>query len=118
MTAEERAEIVVTARLLEAAGRIDWLSTGLTLIAAVSLHGLTAATAILLGVVAKFYSVRIAFDARLFADVAAETLTMSDLDAAFRKKSGRSWPERCRGARRLVVVCAIVTAAQCVVMLA
>jgi hypothetical protein len=118
MTPAERAEIIVTARLLEAAKSLDLLSTGLSLVSAAIVllgkpHRTAAIACIVCGIVAKFYSVRIALDARLFGDVVTETLTMSDLDAAFAKKSGRGWIERCRGAKRLVVTCAIATAAQC-----
>jgi hypothetical protein len=118
VTPAERAEIVVTSRLLEASGKLDLLATGVALVSATALlfstpHRVAALTAIALGIVAKFYAVRIAFDARLFADVALLTLTMSDLDAAFAKKAGRSWSERCRGARRLIVVFGLATVAQC-----
>ena len=61
MTAAERAEIIVTARLLDAAKSLDLLSTGLSLIsAAIILLGKprTAAIAcIVCGIVARFYSV-------------------------------------------------------------
>jgi hypothetical protein len=121
MTSAERGEVLVTARLLEAAGKVDVLSTGITLIAAASLffaspHRAAALAAIVLGIVAKLYAVRIAFDARLLADVAAGTLTTLDLDAAFPAKSGRSWALRCRGARRLVVVFGVVAVLQCAVV--
>ena len=37
MTASERAQMLFTARLLQAAETIDWLSTGLTLLAAAAI---------------------------------------------------------------------------------
>lgn len=113
MTAAERAEVLVTARLLEAARTIDWLSTGLTLIAAFGVKNVAGIAVIALGVVAKVYGFRVAFDARLFRDIAEEKLLSTDLDAAFPKKAGRSWSERCRGAKRLVIMLAAATLAQC-----
>lgn len=113
MTTEERTNVLVTARFLEGAGRIDLLSTGLTVLAVVWLSWI----AIALGIIAKIYAVRIAFDARLLDDVANERLTSEDLDAAFPKKAGRSWSERCRGARRLVVTCAAATTLQLAVLM-
>jgi len=120
MTSEERAQIVVTARLMRAAASIQWLAIGLTLLAAAAVihgRGVSAAiAAILLGLVAIFYGVRVSFDAKLFEDIATERLTTPELDTAlggFRKwKSGRSWGDRCRGARRLVVFCAIAALTQ------
>lgn len=118
MTPAERAQVLVTARLLEAAGKIDMLSTGLTLLAAAAtlfgVFNIAGIVVIALGVVAKLYSVRIAFDARLLSDVALDKLTTADLDAAFPAKAGRAWSERLRGAKRLVVSCAVATIAQCI----
>lgn len=120
MTPAERAQILVTARLLEAAGKIDILSTGLTLLAAAMLFGafeIAGVVAIVLGIVAKLYSVRIAFDARLLSDVALDQLTTEDLDAAFPAKAGRAWSVRLRGAKRLVVVLAATSIAQCIAII-
>lgn len=121
MTPAERAQILVTARLLEAAGKIDILSTGLTLLAAAAMlfgaFEIAGVVAIVLGVVAKLYSVRIAFDARLLSDVALDQLTTEDLDAAFPAKAGRAWSDRLRGAKRLVVVLAATTIAQCIAII-
>ena len=122
MTSAERAQILVTARLLEAARKIDTLSTGLTLLAAAAMLFGTPSIAfqiagivvIVLGVVAKLYSVRIAFDARLLSDIAFDKLTAADLDAAFPTKAGRAWSERLRGAKRLVILCVVTTIAQCI----
>lgn len=123
MTAAERAQILITARLLEAAGRIDLLSTGLTLLAAAAMlfatpNPFAGVVAIVLGVVVKLYGVRIAFDARLLSDIALDQLTSADLDAAFPSKAGRDWSLRLRGARRLVIVCAVATIAQCLAVIA
>lgn len=123
MTPEERARIMVTARLLRAAASIQWLAAGITIVAvAAATHGRgmsAAIAAILLGVVAIFYGVRVSFDARLFEDIAAERLTTSQLDSALgalRKGKGgdRSWADRCRGATRLIVLCAMATMGQIV----
>ena len=120
MTDAEGAQIVVTARLLEAASKIDWLSTGLTLIAAASIVFTTprvaTTAALILGIIAKVYAVRVAFDARLLGDVGAGVLTSDDIDAAFPTKAGRSWGVRCRGAKRLVIVVAATTLVQCVAL--
>lgn len=121
MTSDERAQILVTARLLEAASKIELLSTGITLIALVSIvfvaPSIPAIAAVVLGLVAKVYSVRVAFDARLFDDIATERITIEDLNTAFPHKAGRSWTDRCRGATRLVNLCAAATFAQSVAML-
>lgn len=121
MTPAERAQILVTARLLEAAGKIDTLSTGLTLLAAAAMifgaFEIAGVVAIVLGIVAKLYSVRIAFDARLLSDVALDKLTTEDLDAAFPAKVGRVWSDRLRGAKRLVIFYAIAMMAQCMAII-
>jgi len=118
MTAEERVRILITARWLEAAARIDFLSSGFTLLTLAVLaidrsRWLPTLAVIVLGIVAKVYAMRIAFDAGLFADIAAERITAADLDRAFPKKAGRSWEARCRGARGLVVKSVVLTLAQC-----
>ena len=76
MTAEERAQLLITARMLEAVGRLDLLSAGLTLMAAAAMlfgasNSIFAGGAtIVLGVVVKLYGIRIAFDAVLLRDIA------------------------------------------------
>lgn len=129
MNETERAEVVVTARLLRAAGRVDWLGTGVTLLAGVGLllskgNGAAMVVALLLGVAAKVYFVRIVFDARLFEDVAEGRVSTPDLDRALSSVGGaegtpgeRPWSDRCRGARRLIVVGAVITIVQCLVLL-
>lgn len=116
MTPEERAEVLVTARLLRAAGAVQWLAIGLTIVAAVLLNVIATA----LGAVALFYAFRVAFDARLFEDVATERLTTSELDSALatlRKGKGtRPWSDRCAGARRLVLLLAVTTAGELIVV--
>ena len=124
MTAEERAQILITARLLEAVGRLDLLSAGLTLLAAAAmLFGapnmlFAGGAAIVLGVVVKLYGIRIAFDAVLLRDIALDKITGADLDAAFPKKAGREWSQRLRGCRRLVTVYVVATIAQCLAVIA
>jgi hypothetical protein len=130
MTSAERDQIVLTARLLRAAQTIDWLSTGLTLIAAAGIvlgHGsrIPAIATVVLGVIAKLFGVRIAFDARLFEDVAAERVSTSGLDSALGAlelappdTAHRPWSDRCRGAKRLVLGCAGATIGQCAAIVA
>jgi hypothetical protein len=123
MTAEERAQTLITARMLEAMGRLDLLSAGLTLLAAASIlfgssNIVAGVVAIVLGVVVKLYGIRIAFDAALLRDIALDKLTSADLDAAFPNKAGRAWSERLRGCRRLVIVYVVTTIAQCMAVIA
>ena len=79
-----------------------------------------AIAAILLGVVAIFYGIRISLDARLFEDVASERLTTSGLDSALgalgkgQGSETRTWNDRCAGARRLILTCSIATIMQLV----
>lgn len=116
MTPEERAEVLVTARLLRAAGAMQWLAIGLTVVAA-TLRNVTATA---LGALALFYAFRVAFDARLFEDVATERLTATELDsglANLRKgKAARPWSDRCVGARRLVLLLAVTTIGEIIVL--
>lgn len=123
MTAEERAQILITARMLEAVGRLDLLSAGLTLLAAAAmLFGASSIIAgvatIVLGVVVQLYGIRIAFDAVLLRDIALHKLTSGDLDAAFPNKAGRDWSQRLRGCRRLVTIYVVATIAQCMTIIA
>ncbi len=124
MTPEERGQVLVTAQLLRAALRVDWLTTGLTLLACAALtvsaaNRIAAIVVIALGLIAKLFAVRVAFDASLFEDAASGTLTTSDLDNALGAlalappaKAGRPWLDRCRGAKRLVYFLAAAACAQ------
>ena len=121
MTPEERAETLVTARLLRATTPVQWLVVALTVLAGGRLlfgqASIGAVAAIVAGVVAALYGVRIALDARLLEDVAAGTMSTEDLDkalAAFGKSADRSWGDRCRGSRRLVLSFTTATTAQVV----
>ena len=117
MTADERALIAITAQFLRAAAKVQWLAIGLTILAAASIIFTTAKrppaiAAIALGVISIYYGIRVAFDARLLEDVAVDRLSTAGLDAVFVKNKGRSWPDRCRGARRLVAFEGAATIAQ------
>jgi hypothetical protein len=124
MTPSERGQCLLTARMLEGAEKIDWLSTGLTILAAAALvfgagSAMPSALALVLGLVAKFYGVRVALDRALFADLAAETVDLEALDEAMvamniKGKGGvtRSITDRCRGAQRLIVILGALTIAQ------
>ena len=120
MTAEERALVMVTARLLRAAAYLRWLAAGLTIVAAAAtVHGyrpVRGTAALVLGLVALFYGIRVSFDAKLLEDIAADRLKTAQLDHALstiRKGTvDRTWDDRCRGARRLVALCGAATLAQ------
>lgn len=110
------AEVRLTARMLRALSFLPWLNALLTLLAAAALffsevNRWFAAAAIGLGAVAAFYGFRIALDAWLFEDIFDEKLTTSELDALVGKED-RPWPDRCRGARRLMLHGSIATVLQ------
>lgn len=127
MTDGERIEAMITARLLGTGRIVDWLGTGLTLVAAGALLLGSVATwpaigVILLGLVAKYFAVRVCFDAKLFRDVARERLSTEAFDAAMRHlgllpggKGGRGWTERCKAARGLLARQVAVVALQSLV---
>jgi hypothetical protein len=129
MTATERAQILVAARLLRATSKLDQLSIWLTLFTALALLTSTGPpvleiVVVALGALARWYALRIDFDARLLEDVAADTFTKEDLDEAFvtmslasRDKLGRDWSARWRGVRGLVTVQAALFAVQVVAFL-
>lgn len=125
MTDEERAQVLVTARVLRAAASLQWLVAGMTIVAAGALiqdSGRIAPTlALIAGAVGVYFAFRVAFDARLFDDILSGRMTTADLDAALqafgRKRPGRPWGDRCRGARRLVLMLAIVAVVQLLVVL-
>lgn len=119
MNEEERAQIVVTARLLRAAQTVDWLSTGLTLLAAFD----SFREALILGLIAKFLAFRIALDARLLDDIAEGRVTTTAYDAAATslgmippRKAARPWSVRCRGAMKLVWMFAAVVVGQVIAL--
>jgi hypothetical protein len=114
----------LTADALAAVGTVDTLSTGLTLIAAaavgvalwhpIALLALAFLGAqILVGLAAKWMSVRVRFDANVFAALAGAVqksgFRTEHLDRALRGvgmlpagKEGRDWDTRCRGALSLM----------------
>lgn len=111
MTDEERAHVLVTARLLRAAAMLSGLAVGVTIVAAFQI----AIAAIVLGAVAIYYCFRVSFDARLFDDIAAGRLTTAQLDAALGRAEAhptRDWLDRSRGAKRLILKSAIAVIAQ------
>lgn len=105
----------VTARLLRAAKSIDWLSLALLVIAVWRREPVSAA----LGLIARYYAFRVAFDARIFDDLAEGRMTIEEFDEAGLvppKKRGRPVADRCRGAMRLVAILGILTTAQAIVL--
>ena len=114
----------LTADALAAVSTVDTLSTGLTLVAAaavgVALWHPVAALAlvflgaqIVVGLAAKWMSVRVRFDANVFAAlvdaVQKSGFRTEHLDRALRgvgmlpaNKEGRDWDTRCRGALSLM----------------
>jgi hypothetical protein len=118
MSDEERAQVLVTARLLASAEKAQWLSVALTVAAAVTRHPESA----VLGLIAQYFSLRIALDARLFDDIASDRLTTSTFDsaaAAFQWRTGASpvpLTNRCRGAHRLIVIFALLLIAQTITL--
>jgi hypothetical protein len=114
--------------MLGAARRTDLISAGLTLLAVAALifrfgSVVSAIAAVALGVAGRYFGFRVALDRRLFADLADGRMQLAELDAALRSATGgaagsseRSVADRCRGARRLVGLHAMVTAAQLLVV--
>lgn len=131
MTSAERAQALVAARFLRAAERSDWFSIALTLLALFAIVTgsvmLIASIVAALGLIARYYALRISFDARLLEDITSDNLATADLDTALStigfvkpEKTGRAWPDRCRGAKRLVLFYELTVAAQvaCVIVAA
>jgi hypothetical protein len=133
MTDEERAHVLVTARLLRAAAMLSGLAVGVTIVAAFQI----AIAAIVLGVIAIYFCFRVSLDAKLFDDIAAGRLTTAQLDAALGRaeahppsrtrlarglpnvgrasacpRAPRDWLDRSRGAKRLILKSAIAVIAQ------
>lgn len=124
----------LTADALAAVGTVDTLSTGLTLVAAaavgvslwhpVAMHSLGfLAALIVVGLAAKWMSVRVRFDAALFGalvDAVQKSGFRTDhLDRALRgvgmlpaNKEGRDWDTRCRGALGLMRALGLLTILQ------
>lgn len=131
--------LLACARLLEQGQRLDQLSTGISaaalagaLLAAVHYHlllvaGLLALT-LLVGAVEKYWAIRVAFDAALFADVAGaddRVAATAHLDEALTglglmpaANAGREWTLRCQGALGLLRKQGLAFAAQLLLALA
>ncbi|WP_339544570.1 hypothetical protein [Pseudomonas sp. RA_35y_Pfl2_P32] len=128
-------ELHTTASLLRRGASLDQLSTGLTLVGALLglsqylLAGpgvgavLCGAALLVLGLVQKYWALRVAFDAELFQRVAdgnqALTLRTEALDHALAalglqpaERGGRLWSERTGGALNLLRRQALLVAAQ------
>lgn len=118
-------ELHTVASLLRRGHSLDQLSTGLTLLAALLGLGqwlmgsvnpwllLSSITLFVLGVLQKYWALRVAFDADLFQRVADGTQPLAErtqaLDQALgalglqpAERGGRSWAERKHGALRLL----------------
>jgi len=115
--------LLACAHLLEQGKRLDQLSTVLSgvalagaLLAAVHYHALWMAAllalTLLIGAVEKYWAIRVAFDAGLFArmaeadDLAAATVQLDDgltgLGLMPAANAGRDWTLRCQGALGLL----------------
>ncbi|KFF44978.1 MULTISPECIES: hypothetical protein [Pseudomonas] len=114
-------ELQIVASLLRRGRSLDQLSTGLTLLgilfglaqlllASIStICLLLALWMIVLGLLQKYWALRVAFDADLFAMLARDVTRTPDLDQALQtlglqssKRAGRPWTERRRGALKLL----------------
>jgi hypothetical protein len=134
-------ELQVVASLLRRGRTLDQLSTGLTLLGAsfgllqwllitpITLGLILSAWLIVVGLVQKYWALRVAFDAELFEVVARDSDALSDctlaLDQAFQNlglqpanRAGRPWAERQRGALKLLRNQAALVGAQVVPILA
>ncbi|ROM47981.1 hypothetical protein BK648_14480 [Pseudomonas poae] len=130
-------ELQVTASLLRRGRSLDQLSTGLTvlgfllglaqlLMASIStICLLLSLWMVVLGLLQKYWALRVAFDADLFALLARDTTRTPDLDQALvslglqsAKRVGRPWTERRRGALKLLRKQAWLLGAQALLTLA
>ncbi|KAA0950609.1 MULTISPECIES: hypothetical protein [unclassified Pseudomonas] len=130
-------ELQVVASLLRRGRSLDQLSTGLTLLGV--LFGLAqllmasitpvclilAVWMIVLGLLQKYWALRVAFDADLFSLMARDVERTQDLDQTLQtlglqspKRAGRPWTERRRGALKLLRKQAYLLAAQVLLTLA
>ncbi|AKA83555.1 hypothetical protein VO64_3009 [Pseudomonas synxantha] len=111
----------MVASLLRSGRSLDQLSTGLTLLGVLfglaqlllasisTICLLLALWMIVLGLLQKYWALRVALDADLFALLARDTARTPDLDQALQtlglqspKRAGRPWSERRRGALKLL----------------
>ncbi len=121
MTAD-LGEILVTARLLRAASQLQWLSAALIVLALTDARHPAALVSLVIGAIAQLYWFRVSFDAHLLDDVLHGRLSMEQLDSGLAAMgeitAGRSWSDRCRGARRLALIAAIATVLQLLPLIA
>lgn len=133
MSAEMQLHIV--ASLLRRGRALDQLSTGLTLLALAfgagqlllehftPLNLLLITAIVVLGLMEKYWALRVAFDADLFSVLAAEPEHLSERTVALDQslntlglqpadRSARPWTERSRGALKLLLRQAIFLALQ------
>lgn len=134
-------ELHVTASLLRQGRSLDQLSTGLTLLGVlfglaqllmtsiIPLCLILSTGLIILGLLQKYWALRVAFDADLFCLVARNAESLPErtrsLDLALQNlglqsatRAGRPWAERQRGALKLLRKQAILLAAQVLLTLA
>ncbi|KAF1012595.1 MAG: hypothetical protein GAK32_00008 [Pseudomonas fluorescens] len=130
-------QLQVVASLLRRGRSLDQLSTGLTLLGVLfglaqllmisisTLCLLLSLWMILLGLLQKYWALRVAFDADLFALLARDPQRAPELDQALQnlglqsaKRTGRPWAERQRGALKLLRKQAYLLAAQVVLTVA
>lgn len=130
-------QLQVVASLLRRGRSLDQLSTGLTLLGVMfglaqllmisisTLCLLLSLWMILLGLLQKYWALRVAFDADLFALLARDPQRTPELDQALQslglqsaKRIGRPWAERQRGALKLLRKQAYLLAAQVVLTVA
>lgn len=127
--------LLLTASLLRRGRQIDQLSTGLTLLGLAGgllpmligrgnlLMALPCVLLILLGLIQKYWAIRTALDAELFAALAADPAQrdarITELDSALvelhlqpAKHASRPWDARIRGAWRLLRMQALWLIAQ------
>lgn len=139
MNPADRMAVEITADLLDRGRSIDDLASAITFAAVltglmstmIGVPGVAASGSslgwtlaiIALGLIEKYLAIRVAFDAALLHRCATEQSPMSTFDDAMRalnllapSKIGRGWLERCRGARRLLELQAMLLAAQLLVL--
>lgn len=135
MTPADRLTVGIMADLLDRGRSIDALASGLTVAAtliALLIPAIAGAGAghwdasmwlllatIVLGLAGKYIAVRVAFDAALLHRCASEQVSGEAFDSAMRSldllaatKTGRSWIDRCLGARKLLKLQAMLLVAQ------
>lgn len=131
-------QLHVVAALLRRGRAVDRYATGVTLLAlafglaqpwlpaCVPLQCVVVGVAVLLGLWQKYAAMRVALDAELFELLAIDTArrtplfdqAMADLHLQPATRAGRPWPERGRGALRLLRQQVLLAALQTLVLLA